>query len=287
METIGSNSLWSLLSRSEKADSTRCLQVRKGGGYLVRSYLELARKVALLQFRNRDHVLLFRGQASDYKNNSDNTTIKPTILRSTAPRKVPSENTLRARFETLQECEERLTEAYARYKFVGFSRLRRHQILRWSIVQHYEVCETPLLDVTQSLRVAASFASASSEEDDAFLMVLGVPNISGAVTASDEAGLQIVRLASACPPDALRPHIQEGFLLGEYPGLLGVAQMEYYKHYQIDFARQLIAKFRFKPSAFWKVKDPFPKVEQSALYPNADDPVFEIAEAIRPTLPAE
>ncbi len=30
-------------------------------------------------------------------------------------------------------------------------------MLRWAILQHYEVCRTPLLDVTQS--IAASFAS--------------------------------------------------------------------------------------------------------------------------------
>jgi hypothetical protein len=287
METIGSNSLWSLLSRSETSASTTCAQVRKDDGHLVRSYLELASKVALLQFRNRDHVLLFRGQAYDYKNSSDSTTIKPTILRSATKGKIPSDTTLKTRFEILQDCEARLSDAYVSYKFAGFSRLKRHQILRWSILQHYEVCRTPLLDVTQSLRIAASFASEPSGQDYAFVMVLGVPNISGAVTASDEAGLQIVRLASACPPDALRPHVQEGFLLGEYPGLLGVAQMEHYKHYQIDFGRRLIAKFRFKPSTFWRAKDPFQKVGQRALYPNKNDPVFKIAEAIRPTSPVE
>jgi FRG domain len=287
METIGSNSLWSLLNGAEGAESITCAQIRKDDGHLVHSYLELTKKVALLQFRNRDHVLLFRGQASDYKNAQKNTTIKPTILRSAISGKVPSDKNLRERFEILQECEERLADAYARYKFAGFSRLKRHQILRWSILQHYEICKTPLLDVTQSLRIAASFASVSSEQDDAFLMVLGVPNISGAVTASDEAGLQMVRLASACPPDALRPHIQEGFLLGEYPGLLGIAQMEHYRHYQTDFGRRLVAKFRFKPSKFWRRKSPFPQVAQSALYPNASDPVFELAETIRPTSPAE
>ena len=49
--------------------------------------------------------------------------------------------------------------------------------------------------------------------------MLGVPNLSGAITASAEAGLQIVRLSSVCPPSAVRPHIQEGYLLGDLEAL--------------------------------------------------------------------
>lgn len=37
-------------------------------------------------------------------------------------------------------------------------RLKRQRILHWSILQHYEVSATPLLDVTHSLPIAASFA---------------------------------------------------------------------------------------------------------------------------------
>ena len=56
------------------------------------------------------------------------------------------------------------------------------------------------LDVTHSLRVAASFASHENDTDEAFVFVFGVPNLSGAVTASSEAGLQIIRLSSVMSP---------------------------------------------------------------------------------------
>jgi hypothetical protein len=49
------------------------------------------------------------------------------------------------------------------------------------------------------------------------LYVIGVPNISGAISASAEAGLQVIRLSSVCPPSAIRPNVQEGYLVGEYP----------------------------------------------------------------------
>ena len=79
------------------------------------------------------------------------------------------------------------------------TRLKRQRILRWSILQHYEICATPLLDVTHSLRIAASFASVSRSRR-AFIFVLGLPNLSGAITASAEAGLQVVHLLRADLP---------------------------------------------------------------------------------------
>ena len=200
----------------------------------MRSFFELATKVAELQFRNRDRVLLFRGQSGDYRNAQANTTLKPTLLRPDGQGN-PSAATLIARFERLERAERELVARYATSGFLGVERLRRHRILRWAILQHYEICATPLLDVTHSLRIAASFASLR-ESSKAYLFVLGVPNLSGAVTASAEAGLQIVRLSSVCPPSAVRPHIQEGYLLGVYPDLVDYAQKENYDHYEMDSA---------------------------------------------------
>jgi hypothetical protein len=52
------------------------------------------------------------------------------------------------------------------------------------MLQHYEVCPTPLLDVTHSLRVAASFATEDATDNHAVLYVIAVPQISGAITAT-------------------------------------------------------------------------------------------------------
>jgi hypothetical protein len=242
--------------------------------------MDLATKVAELQFKNRDFVLLFRGQAADHKNLAGNTSLKPSILRSSRPGKVPGSVALAARYEYLKRAEAELMIQYEAAGLPGTDRLRRQPILRWSILQHYEVCRTPLLDVTHSLRIAASFAS--TDADEAYIFVLGVPHISGAITASAEAGLQIVRLASVCPPSALRPHIQEGYLLGEYPDLGGVDQKAQYHHYEVDFGRRLIAKFKFDPAAFWYKSRFFPQVSQEALYPSEnEDPLRALATAIR------
>ncbi|MFB9262944.1 FRG domain-containing protein [Bradyrhizobium erythrophlei] len=279
METIGSQKIWSFLDRTDECAVAKNTAIRNGRGHRVGSYLELATKIAELQFRNRNHVLLFRGQGGDYRNTQGNSSLKPTLFR---PKKAgnPNRATLVERFELLARAEQALVEHYRASGFLGIDRLKRHRILRWSILQHYEVCTTPLLDVTHSIRIAASFASLA-ETDLAFVYVLGVPNLSGAVTASAEAGLQIVRLSSVCPPSAVRPHIQEGYLLGVYPDMSGYEQKELYFHYEMDFGRRLVAKFCFNPASFWK-NDNFPKVSKDALYPSEkSDRLYRLALAVK------
>lgn len=284
METIGRQKIWSFLDRSADCKVTTNTRVREGAGHKVSSFLELARKIAELQFLNRDHVLLFRGQGGDHRNVKGNTSVKPTLFRPEGKGN-PDLATLERRFVLLARAERALVARYQSAGFRGLDRIKRHHVLRWSILQHYEVCATPLLDVTHSIRIAASFASLSAN-DRAYLFVLGVPNLSGAVTASAEAGLQIVRLASVCPPSAVRPHIQEGYLLGQYPEVTDVAERENYFHYEMDFGLRLVAKFYFEPTSFWTDKD-FPKVARSALYPSArDDPLYQLALDVQKELAA-
>lgn len=279
METIGKTTLWSYLDGSSDATEADNTRIREGRGHKVKSYLDLATKVAELQFRNLDQVLLFRGQNADYRNLQNKTSLKPSLFRSERGSTAdPGADKLTARYDTLTKAQKTLSADYTGAELLGFERLQRHQILQWSILQHYEVCPTPLLDVTHSLRIAASFASHSASKW-AYLFVLGVPNLSGAITASAEAGLQIVRLSSVCPPSAVRPHLQEGYLLGEYPEMTGYDQKELYFSHEIDFGRRLVAKFRFAPASFWTMAA-FPMVEKEALYPT-DDPLLRLANQVK------
>src|SRR5262249_48355521 len=146
---------------------------------------------------------------------------------------------------------------------------------------------TPLLDVTHSLRIAASFASHDTD-DLGFVFVLGVPNLSGAITASADAGVQIVRLSSVWPLSAVRPHIQEGYLLGEYPEIDSYQQKAHYILKEIDFGRRLIAKFRFTPRTFRAKSDKFPLVPKEALYLSSSrDPLSIITDDVKQLVRAE
>ena len=53
METIGKQKLWSFLDQRGKAKETKCSIVRQNEAQRVTSYMELASKVAELQFLNR------------------------------------------------------------------------------------------------------------------------------------------------------------------------------------------------------------------------------------------
>jgi len=279
MDTIGTDSLQSFRADGTQVTKVTCKEVRRDPGFFVEDYLALARCVAELQFRNRQHVLLFRGQAADHKNRAGHTTLKPTLFRADASGN-PSVAELGRRFDALRRAEELLVHAYRSESFLGRERVARQRIVRWSMLQHYEVCRTPLLDVTHSLRIAASFASHDAT-DEAFLYVVGVPGLGGAISASSEASLQTVRLASVCPPTALRPHLQEGYLIGEYPDIAQIHEKQRYRDHEVDFGRRLIAKFRFAPRRFWK-HDEFPIVPKKWLYPAAEnDPLRAVAERIR------
>lgn len=288
MQTIGTETLYTFVDDNADPVVTTCTKVRESAGHRVESYLELARKIAHLQYKNRNHVLLFRGQSGDHRNQKNNTTLKPSLFRPERPaasdRRVynPRPSLLMHRFDLLARAEQELIQCCTE-EGIADARLRRQRILRWAILQHYEICDTPLLDVTQSLRIAASFASQKTS-DKCFIFVLGVPNLAGAITASAEAEIQIVRLASVCPPAALRPHVQEGYLLGEYPEMPDFDQKKHYEHHEIDFGRRLVAKFWFDPERFWQ--DPsFPQIAADAIYPSdADDPLCRVAKRIAATL---
>jgi hypothetical protein len=197
------------------------------------------------------------------------STLRPSIFRPDPGKKSIKLSSLEQRYDVLHTAEQLLIDQFQTLKRLGRQRVARQRLLRWSILQHYEVCETPLLDVSQSLRIAASFGSEGNSRE-AFLFVLAVPNVSGAITASAEAGIQIVRLASVCPPSAIRAHIQEGYLLGEYPDFSSFGQSAHYKPFQVDFGRRLIGKFRFEREALWSDAN-FPRISHSALYPDSKD----------------
>ena len=284
MEIIGSQKIWTFSGDTTRIDSLTCSAIRKQSAHRVRNYMELATRIAELQFRNRDFVLMFRGQSGDFRNRLGYTSLRPSLMRAASPSKVPTDSALQRRFEKLLMAEKALLAEYDRQRLLGRDRLRRQRILRWAILQHYEICRTPLLDVTQSLRIAASFASHGADRE-AFIFVLGIPNVSGAITASAEAGLQVVRLASVCPPSAVRPHIQEGYLLGEYPECATVEQKDLYSLAEMDFGRRLIAKFRFDPTSFWQKSSRFPQVGETALYPRSShDPMCTLAESVKSSI---
>ena len=62
---------------------------------------------------------------------------------------------------------------------------------------------------------------------------------------------------------ALRPHFQEGYLIGPFP-----SRVERKQPY-LDFGRRLIAKIEISKKTFWDKN--FPAIPQDALLPTKDE----------------
>ncbi|MBN2502111.1 MAG: FRG domain-containing protein, partial [Anaerolineales bacterium] len=146
----------------------------------------------------------------------------------------------------------------------GFDELKWKKYIQWSILQHYEVSYTPLLDFTHSLRVACSFAQINAYEGEGFVYIFGLPYIMNRVSHNSEHDIVNVRLLSICPPEALRPYFQEGYLAGTED-----ITDEYDSKDILDFNNRLIAKFRIPSQAkFWGTG--FSRIPKNVLYPKRD-----------------
>jgi len=287
MQTLGQGKLHSFTEGRNYVKPTTNYNIRAYPGIEVPGYPELVERVAELCFYNPEQVLFFRGQHREHLTTRNNTSIKPSIFRpSGRTRRSPDAEVLRRRYARLRDAEQRVVQCFRDHRLLGRDRLTRSRILQWAIIQHYEICATPLLDVTHSLRVAASFATTDASATHPVVYVLAAPSLGGTISASSEQGIQTIRLSSICPPNARRPYFQEGYLLGEYPELTTLDEKQNYKPHEIDFGLRLLAKFHLKQTTFWTDAH-YSRIPTEALFPNHRDPLFNVAEQIKRELASE
>lgn len=259
MRGFGSTKIWCHLSLDSDEQFTN-KDVRLSEPIRINTFRELVPAVARVANHNPDFSLFFRGQSKDYKLSSGSSSFYPTIFRHTEGSLSAKE--LAERYEALDECSEVLVAELGKQGIEGLVKLRKFPELQWSILQHYGVCDTPLLDMTHSLRVAASFAL-NDASANAYLFVYALPHPQGTITYSTEDEVLNVRLLSASPSDALRPHFQEGYLVGTFPSCTTKKQPS------LDFGRRLVAKFDIPKTGFWN--EDFREIPNDALYPVDDD----------------
>ena len=226
----------------------------------ISSYADLVKAVAKIQFGNPEYSLFFRGQDKDYTLDSGSSTMYPSIYRKSGL----SVDELREQMNKLDYAANLLLKEFRANNLLGYNRLADFIELCWAVLQHYEVCETPLLDLTSSLQAAASFAL-RHKTATGYLFVLGFPHVNGSISYYVEEALINIKLLSICPPDAQRPYFQEGFLVGTFPTVVKK------KHTNLDVASRMIAKFRLAwgEEDFWK--EGYTSIPITALFPSNDD----------------
>ena len=145
-------------------DQTEKIDVASIDPLSVVTFIDLIKKVAILSFHNKDYLLFFRGQKRDHLNRAGNSSFYPSIYRTRGSENLSSE-LLNIRFKILEQASSLLIKKFGDQGITdSIGELKRRKYIQWSILQHYEVCDTPLLDLTQSLRVACTFAQQKADK---------------------------------------------------------------------------------------------------------------------------
>lgn len=252
------------LSIKEWKKKTANEEIIRSDSYKLESYQDLVEATAQISFYNQDYVLFFRGQSKDHKDENGNTTIYPKIYRPDTKGR-----SLSKKFSDLQEVEQGLQKSFQREpnRFAGTDNVIKYKELRWAIAQHYEIIDTPVIDLTHSLHVAASFALNEVEDEGSGVVnIIGLPTFTNTISYYTSEELAILRLLAFGPPKASRLFMQEAYAVSPFPF---TAIVDKTRKHHFDFARRLIAKFEIKKSEkFWG--EGFSSLPKSLLLPDRD-----------------
>lgn len=227
----------------------------------VRSFTDLVRHTAQIAALRHDDLTFFRGQREDWRNRGGRTTVYASLYRPEPGRTSLSAASLAARRARMDA-----GVAVIRRRADDLGRanpLWRYREYATALLQHYELCPTPMVDLTLSLHVAASFARGPDGLGAGVLLVFALPYPTETLSLYPRLGMSLARLQSLCPADARRPQFQEGWLVGRMP-------LTADKTPEDDLAHRLVAKYALPAGpAFWD--GGFQPVPQAALLPT-DDP---------------
>jgi len=244
-------------------------KVASGQPILINLFRELVESNAKLAYKNKDHLIFYRGQIEDFTNRAGTSSFYPTIYRGDYLKN----NELRNRFDILKGSCKTLVSIFEDNQIEGYKVLKRKKYIQWSVLQHYDVCSTPLLDFTHSLRVACSFALTDNNGEFGYVYSFGLPYITNRISINSEHDLVNIRLLSICPPNALRPYFQEGYLAGTED-----ITTNYESKTELDFNNRLIVKYKIPNNKnFWGRG--FNRIPKNSLYPD-NDPIYELCKIV-------
>ncbi len=194
----------------------------------------------------------------------------PTIYRPDSGKLLINKITIRSRYERLKKIRKQLRTYLKNLNLQ--SRLFAYPEHDLALIQHYELHPTPLIDLTQSLRVAATFALRG--KTSGYVFVFGMPHTQGSISHFVDQEMVLVKLQNVCPPHALRPHYQEGYLVGKLP-------FNQTKEAGDNLVRRLIGKYYLDNSdgKFWDRK--FPAIPEDVLFPERDPFGDDLSEILK------
>lgn len=256
----------------ERLDAT-VNRVRASDGFPVNSFRELINEVAHVTLSNKTYEMYYRGQSIDYKNNQakyyhdriPKTTIYPSICR---PEKKEDGTFKPAIRKTL--IAKRYDDLTNMISLIDKKRKVSFNEHYYALFQHYDILPTPLIDITQSLRVAATFAL--NESEVGYVYVFGLPYPNQSISYFTDLGMILIKLQNVVPVDALRPRYQEGYLVGKYPVTATKSNSD-------NLANRLVAKFKVDNSNknFWD--EYFQPMPLEVMFPKNDKTELDLRNA--------
>lgn len=274
----------------KKASRIGLTAIGSDGGLPVKTYRELVEKISEVAYENNRLVLAYRGQGSDYrvKGTSKRSSLYPTIFRDSWNEyvinsknrplyfKKLTELAQKMRPEVFKKIEEDESDVDDRTVKVNRVQRRNYNEQMWAIIQHYELFPTPMIDITQSLQVACSFALSNTSDEHGFIYAFGLPSIAGSVTYSVDDEMCVARLQTVCPPQAIRAHFQEGLLVSKFPSTQRKAD-------SCNLSNRMLAKFKISKHDFWS--DGFHSLDVKTLLPENDPFATELKEIQKKVFP--
>lgn len=245
----------------------------------VDSYRDLTELVAQIAIANPHYQLYFRGQSDYYTIGSLGThSLCPSLWRGLDVNSKEYQTSLSRRCQQLFKAGEVLVREYESFKHRETETeelLLNNPLTRWAVLQHYELCNnlcgTPMLDISQSLRVAASFALLGKNAEG-YLYVLGMPYQREMFSVDSISGITSVSLLGAMPSAAIRPYVQSGYLAidNDWWRLYALDnEPDHHKSYHVNFAERIISCLRIGGDEFWDDSSNG-IISSDALYPNTD-----------------
>ena len=95
--------------------------VASSNAFPIKTFRELVEKTAQLAYLNKDHLLFYRGQNSDYRNRGGSSTFYPSIYRGDY---LPQRE-VNNRFDILNGACKSLTDLFVDQKVEGYMELKR------------------------------------------------------------------------------------------------------------------------------------------------------------------
>lgn len=262
--------IFSRLSTTTRRSKVWPVDVAIDSGRVCKNFSEVHETVAELSYHNPHFDIFCRGQQSDYRQQDDSN--RPSSLVASMFRGTHAE--MKKLQQSFNEADEALLDAVKPGRaWNGRRALYAHRHARWALLQHYLIAPTPVLDMTRSARVAASFAVPADldrpdgwQPADAFIFVFGMPYPTGNITVAPSDDVVMLNLRALLPSDARRPNWQEGFLACDFarPTYWGVPQPSQRHVLSHNWARRLVGKIRIpaeyaSEEKFWKPESPLAK----------------------------